>query len=366
MESVTSTSTVETSQGGQQEQEQQGAEQSSSSSSNQGEGVIINQENNKNEGSVNRFVVDDETTAKFGPRAKTKVSVLKEPFFPKARQTASEVSKKRARDFVDKVDKRQNGKNAIDVEIPLNLANNDILVMIEVNYQQALKAITYNREKGIVICSDSALTTICKDAGGLASLDSEEKKVIDELLAKHLEKLIRSEENTKSALELLEELEESNSIIDQQKDDIDKLKGDINKLKGDKKALSDNIKQLNERMKKMGDSKENNATNNSEDRYREWCEHRDRFMDEQDRLRIQQSYSYPLYQQQSYPIHQHRGNSSHYQSSAASSSSAASGNKNKRGADDYGRRSDYHSDSSDSNRKHKTKKHSKRSRSRSK
>ena len=196
--SLTSTSTDPPSQGGQQGQEQQKAQHSSSSSSLQENGVIINQENNKNEKNGSRFVDDVKTTAMFEPRAKTTVCVLKEPLFPKSRQLAIQVNNSRSMSFVDKVTRNGNGKNALRVEIPLKTANGNVLVMIVVDYQQKMKAISYNQENGTVTCSDGALSTICKDAGGLATLDAEEVKVIDDLLAKYLETLLWGPE-TKSA-----------------------------------------------------------------------------------------------------------------------------------------------------------------------
>ena len=199
LESLTSRSSDQPPQGGQQEQESQEDKRSSSSSSNRKEGHIINEENNKNEENGSRFVVDVKTTTKFETRSKITVSVLKDPIFPISRQIVIQVSDIRSMDFVDMVVRGGNGKNALNVEIPLKISKDQVLVMILVDYRQNLKGIVYDQEKGTVTCSDGVLSTMCKDAVGLASLDSEEMKVIDELLAKYLETLLWGPETTKSA-----------------------------------------------------------------------------------------------------------------------------------------------------------------------
>ena len=159
---------------------------------------------------------------------------------------------------------------------------------------------------------------------------------------------------------LREQLEESNKAIDALTSTNDQQKDDIRKLKGEKKEMNETIKQLKDRIKVLEETKENNDTNNHENQYRLWCQCRQRFVDEedrlreQDRLRMQQQCSYPTYQPQPYPMHQNRGNSGHYnyQSTASSSSSASSGYRDQRVPDNYDRY-DYHSDSSRSKKKSK-------------
>ena len=198
-ESSSSSSTGLPPQGGQHEQEQQEAQHSSSGGSNNEEGHIINEENNKNDENESIFVVDHETTAKFGLSSKVTVSKRRTAMFGKSRQVADKVSASRSLDLVDKVLRKGNGKSALDVVTPLKLGKNQMLVMIKVDHRQSLKGIVYDWEKGTVTCSDIALSTICKDAGGLATLDSAEVKIIDELLAEFLGPWILDTENTKSA-----------------------------------------------------------------------------------------------------------------------------------------------------------------------
>ena len=82
---------------------------------------------------------------------------------------------------------------------PCQIGKNQLLVMIGVDYNQKLKAIFYNREDSIVTCLDGALSTNCKDAGGIVPLDAEEVKIIDDLLSKYLETLLWNQETTKSS-----------------------------------------------------------------------------------------------------------------------------------------------------------------------
>ena len=198
-ESLTSSSTDPPPQGGQQEQEQREAQHSSSGGSNKEEGSTIDEESNKNLGSDSTFVVDDTVTAKFGNGTKVTASVRKNAMFVTSRQVANQVSDSRSLDLIDKVHRKGNGRNALDVVTPLDIGNNQVVVMIMVDYQQKMKGIVYDQEKGTMTCSDSALSTICKNAGGLVTLDAEEVKIIDDLLAKYLETLRWEPETTKSA-----------------------------------------------------------------------------------------------------------------------------------------------------------------------
>ena len=199
MDSLTVSSTGELSKGTLQQREQQDSQHSSSDGSNKENGSNVNEESNNNVENESIFVVDTKVTEKFVIGPKVTAFVRTSPIFSASRKIANRVSNMRSMDLIDKVIRKGNGKNGLAVETPLKLGDNLVLVMIVVNYQQQLKGTVYDRVKGTVTCSEKALSKICKDASGIASLDSNEVKIIDDLLAKYLETLDWGAEPTKSA-----------------------------------------------------------------------------------------------------------------------------------------------------------------------
>ena len=187
---------------GGEEQEQEESQRSSSGGSNEEDGNTNDEENKNQNNDDEGFVVDAAGTAEF-VRENKKVTVYgrheDDGMFPQSRKAAKEVSASRSMSFYHKVVRVGNGKNALNVETPLKLRDGYWLLLILVDYNKNLKGIVFNPENNTVTCSDSALSTICKDADGKATLNSADVDDIDEKLANYLNTLIRAEKITKSA-----------------------------------------------------------------------------------------------------------------------------------------------------------------------
>ena len=129
-ETSATNATDRTSHGGEQGQEQAVSQHSSSSESNNGGNHTSNGENNSNDNGESRFVVNDAVTKKFGLGSKVTVFALKKAIFTKSDIVAQAVSSSRPMDFVGKVVRYVNGRNALDVGIPLNISKKSWLAMI--------------------------------------------------------------------------------------------------------------------------------------------------------------------------------------------------------------------------------------------
>ena len=300
--------------GGEEQKQEESQRSTSDGSTNEGE-PTNNEDNKKHDNGEESFVVDAIVTAKFDSRSRVTSYLYKDAMFPQSRKAAKKVSESRSMHFGEKIVRLGNGKHALNVKTPLKLRDElGWLVMIRVEYDNTLKGIVYDPQNNTVTCYDPALSTICKGSDGVAALNPADVEKIDELLANYLKTLIRCEKNTKSAegeekslymsdvsnllfiytiTDLLEELEQSRKYNDDLTSEMVELKEEIKKLKSEKKEMRETINQLKANAKSLG---ENNVGNNAENAYRMWCDHKDRFVQEQEqerqRMQQQQCQSY--------------------------------------------------------------------------